>query len=132
MPRSDAPAPDSAALRRLARELLHLAAQARHGPGFSCCWWYGAYHTFTASQARAVAVLWEAWENDTPDVRQELLLDAAGSESRRLDNLFRGHAAWGTMIVVGPLRGLFRLAGPPSPGNPPISGLPANGAQTTG
>lgn len=104
---------DPARLLALARELLHLAAPCRHGPGFACCWWYGTYYTFTASQARVVAVLWEAWEHGTPDVRQETLLEAAGSEGR-LAALFQRHPAWGVAIVPGPLKGLFRLEDAPT------------------
>jgi hypothetical protein len=120
-------------LLALARELLHLAAAARHGPDFASCWWFGAYYTFTASQARAVAVLWAAWENGTPDVRQETLLESAGSESSRLDNLFRRHPAWGTMIVPGPQKGLFRLNEEPASENHQQSHSPApDGAPPSG
>lgn len=105
-------------LTALARQLLALAAPARHGPGFGCVSWFGTYYTFTASQARVIAVLWEAWTNGTPDVRQETLLEAAGSDCGKVARLFRSHPAWGTMIQPGPLKGLYRLVEPSSPNGP--------------
>lgn len=82
----------------------------RHGPGFASVLWDGASYAFSPTQARVVAQLWEAWENGTPDVRQELLLSEAGSESDRLVDLFRDHEAWGKFIVSGEAKGTFRLA----------------------
>lgn len=93
------------------RSRLH-AEPARHSQDFASVVWFGTYYVFTASQARVVAELWAAWRNGTPDVRQDYLLEAAGSESRRLDNLFRGHPAWGAMIQRGPVRGVYRLVEP--------------------
>ena len=92
---------------------LALTNPARHSRDFASVNWYGTYYTFTAAQARVVAALWEAWQNGTPDVRQETLLDEAGSESRKLANLFRDHPAWGVLIVPGAARGLYRLVSPP-------------------
>ena len=124
--------PADTRLLALARELLALAAPARHGPGFGCAWWFGTYYTFTAAQARVVAVLWAAWENGTPDVRQELLLEAAGSEGGRLAHVFRRHPAWGSLIVPGPSKGLFRLAESSITGNTRANPSPGAGRAPPG
>ena len=104
------------------REALAALAPCRHSRDFSAVTWHGQFFNFTASQAKIVALLWEAWLNGTPDLRQETLLDAAGSETKRLVHLFKDHPAWGTLIVPGGGKGLFRLAEPPAPEpapNPP-------------
>lgn len=99
-------------IAELAREMLAAVEPCRHGPDFSSVWWYGTYHTFSGTQAHVVKALWSAWLNGTPDVRQETLLSAAETERDRLAHVFRDHPAWGTMIVPGPLKGLFRLTRP--------------------
>lgn len=81
----------------------------RHGPGFSSVLWDGTHYVFTASQARVVAVLWDAHQDGTPEVRQELLLEAAGSDAGRVLDLFRDHPAWGHFVVPGVAKGTFRL-----------------------
>lgn len=110
--------PQDRQLRELLALALSLVNPARHARDFASVNWYGAYYTFTAAQARVVAELWAAWENGTPDVRQETLLEAAGSESRKLAYLFRDHPAWGVLIVPGPVRGLYRLGPPPEKPTP--------------
>lgn len=76
-----------------------IAGPCRHSPDFRSVYWYGEVFTFTGLQAAVVSILWEAWENDTPDVGGEYLLDRAGSSrDSRLDTLFQGHAAWQTLI----------------------------------
>jgi hypothetical protein len=83
----------------------------RHSADFRSVHWFGADYTFTPTQAAVVRQLWEAWEDGTPGVGQETLLAGAGSEGSRLRDLFRGHAAMGSMIVaLG--KGLFALADP--------------------
>ncbi len=84
----------------------------RHGPDFRSCHWFGTDYTFTAMQAACVKVLWEAWNNGTPEVGQQTILETANLESARLKDLFKDHAAWGTMIVEGSTNGAFRLAEP--------------------
>jgi hypothetical protein len=77
--------------------------------------WYGADYTFTATQAAAVSQLWQAWQNGTPDVGDQTILESIGSQARRLLDLFRDgnemHPAWGTMIVDGGTKGAHRLSG---------------------
>jgi hypothetical protein len=83
----------------------------RHSADFRSVHWFGADYTFTPTQAAIVRQLWEAWEDGTPGVGQETLLAGAGSEGSRLRDLFRAHAAMGSMIVaLG--KGLFALADP--------------------
>ncbi len=89
--------------------LMHKLRPRRHGPGFSSVLWDGERYVFSASQAAVIELLWDAMENDTYEVRQELLLEAAGSESEKLANLFRDHSSWGVLVVPGSARGTFRL-----------------------
>jgi hypothetical protein len=84
---------------------------AAHSPDFRCINWYGTEYTFTPNQAAIVKILWEAWENGTPDVGQETLRAQAEVESR-IDRLFLGHAAWKNLIVPGKTRGTLRLQRP--------------------
>ena len=88
--------------------------------------WFGESHTFTATQAAAVKLLWEAWEASTPELGQRHILDSIGSESHRLSDIFRNpaqrrgkrekgkpyHPAWGTMIDKGTTEGSYRLTPP--------------------
>lgn len=80
-----------------------------HSYDFRAVVWFGTPHKFTEKQAAVVAVLWADWERGCPDVGAAALMVAAGSETGRMDDLFRGHAAWGTMIVKGASKGSYRL-----------------------
>jgi hypothetical protein len=83
----------------------------RHSADFRSVHWFGADYTFTPTQAAVVRQLWEAWEDGTPGLGQETLLEGAGSTGDRLRDVFRGSPAWGTLVV--PLgKGLFALAPP--------------------
>jgi hypothetical protein len=70
--------------------------------------WDGEAYFFTGTQAHVVAVLWKAAANGTPALRQETLHEAADgvqdARDFRLRDLFRGHKAWGSLIVPGPAR----------------------------
>jgi hypothetical protein len=90
---------------------------ARHSPDFRSVHWFGADYSFTSSQAACVKVLWEAWENGTPEVGQRHLLQEAKSEQSRLQDVFKQkgqmHPAWGTMIVPSQTnKGTCRLQEP--------------------
>lgn len=81
------------------------------------CWW-GESYSFTARQARAVKVLWDAWKTDTPDVCDETLLFAVDDNAppRNIRDLFRNKPAWGSMIVGGDTKGTHRLKDPQEDG----------------
>ena len=65
-------------------------------------------------QALVVEALWKPWEQDNPDVGDETLLQSVDHEAppANVRNLFRGHDAWGTMIVRGGSKGSHRLSAP--------------------
>jgi hypothetical protein len=84
----------------------------RHGPDFRSAHWFGEDFTFTPMQAACVAILWNAWENGTPEVGNDTLMVQVGAETKRIDHLFRDHPAWGTMIRPGSTKGATRLCEP--------------------
>jgi hypothetical protein len=92
---------------------IHRPDKPRHSSDFRTINWYGTKFKFTATQAAVVRELWAAKKNDTPDVSQARLLEAAGSDGRRLDDLFRRSPAWGVMIVQGEMGGTYRLGDEP-------------------
>lgn len=77
--------------------------------------WYGTIYEFTATQAACVRVLWEHYQQRTPAVGEQTILDSADSSSDRLSNVFktrkRYHPAWKAMIVPSG-KGAFRLQKP--------------------
>jgi hypothetical protein len=87
---------------------------ARHSIDFRSVHWFGTDYSLTATQAACVKVLWQAWENGTPELAQATILEDRDveSESTRLRDVFRNHSAWGTMIVPGKTGGSFRLNPP--------------------
>ena len=101
---------DDAVCVHLVSQLLPRLQPCRHSVDFACVRWHGESYSFTATQAAIVRVLWSAWEEGCPEIRQETLLDQVGSESRNLSDLFKGHPAWGKLIVGGGSKGAFRLA----------------------
>lgn len=96
------------------QDLMTVLQLRRHSIDFCSVRWDTHQFTFTPAQAKVVSILWEAMENDTPEVRQETLLEHASSQGSRLRDVFRDHPAFGAMIVPGELKGTFRLA-PPAP-----------------
>ena len=88
---------------------------ASHSPDFRTVHWFGTDYALTEKQAKVVEALWQAREAGDPEVGQDVLLRACGSDGVRLVDLFRRSPAWGTLIVS--LRaGLYRLADPPEEG----------------
>lgn len=81
-----------------------------HGADFAAVSWYGTLYTFTKKQRIIVASLWAAWEAGYHWLTQERLLEDAESDCSRLRDLFRGHPAWGTMIVSKSGGEIYRLA----------------------
>ncbi len=107
------------AIRELLQEHLSATNPCRtlpegtnHSPDFRSVSWFGACHCFTPNQAGAIQVLWKAWEQGTPDVGGATLIEAADASTERVDVLFRGNPAWGTIIVQGATKGSYRLAEP--------------------
>lgn len=86
-----------------------------HSADFHSVRWNGQNYTFTHQQAAVARLLWTAYENGTPDLSQELLLEESGSSGGRLRNVFKEaggmHPAWGTMIVES-RKGVYRLSEP--------------------
>jgi hypothetical protein len=95
----------------------HDAGDVAHGVDFRCVRWFGAEHTFTGTQAACVKILWEHWEQGTPAVGEQTILEAADSSSGQLRDVFDkgSHSAWGTMIVEA-RKGAFRLQTPAESG----------------
>jgi hypothetical protein len=85
---------------------------ATHSPDFRSVHWFGADYALTEKQAKVVETLWQAREEGNPDVAQDVLLRACGSDGVRLVDLFRRSPAWGALII-SPRAGLYRLADPP-------------------
>jgi hypothetical protein len=85
-----------------------------HSEDFRSVRWNGEVYDFSTSQAIVMEKLWEAWEDGTPAVAQETLLEAAESEGNQLRDLFKRHPAWGKVIVQGPTRGTYQLQAEPS------------------
>lgn len=82
----------------------------RHLSDWQQVYWPGlGTFRFTAAQARAVKVLWEAMEDGTHWVEQRHLLRAAGSDSHRLSDVFSRSEAWARRMIVGQ-GSLYRLA----------------------
>lgn len=75
--------------------------------------WGDRIFTFTTTQSACVNVMYRDYENKTPTLSETSILDAAGSASSRLRDVFgKGkHPAWGTLIVQSG-KGIFRLAEP--------------------
>ena len=87
-------------------------APARHGCDYRSVVWFGTDYTFSSYQAACVAVLWDAWQNGTPEVGDDTVLMKAECETKRLRDMFRSHPAWRNMIIVGKSKGTHRLSGP--------------------
>jgi hypothetical protein len=87
-------------------------SNTRHSVDFRSVVWFGIPYTFTPNQAACVRVLWEAWENATPEVGQETILAKAGAEGKRLSDVFKRHPAWGALIVQGSTKGTYRFQKP--------------------
>lgn len=83
-------------------------------PDCSCVIYRGQQYTFTRKQRSVIQALLQAREEGYDFLTQEALLELAGSDQLRLRELFRGHQAWGTVIVpgheCGGRLGTYRLA----------------------
>ena len=88
--------------------------QTSHSDDFRAVVWFGTPYTFTNKQAPCVGCLWSAWEKKWPGVSKADLLRACESDGTEVKDLFKGHAAWGTMIV-SVRKGLYSLRPPADP-----------------
>lgn len=93
---------------------LEPSVGAVHSSDFHSVNWFGTKYCFTSTQAACVKVLWENWEQETPNVGEATILDRAGSSGSRLRDVFQKgkHPAWKRMIV-SPKKGTYCLT-PPS------------------
>ena len=80
----------------------------KHNPDFSWVRWNGRTYTFSERQSKFVRLLWQAAE-DGVELRDRWLLAETGSHCPRVQDAFRGHASWGTMIRLGSCKGFKRL-----------------------
>ncbi|MGF1580389.1 MAG: hypothetical protein ACFCD0_13590 [Gemmataceae bacterium] len=89
--------------------------------------WFGNQYTLTPTQAACFRVLYESWEQGTPVIGEQTILEAADSNSQRLAHVFaKGkHPAWGTLIQSGPAKGTFRLQEPTSEAEETLIDVPA-------
>ncbi|HEX5272039.1 MAG TPA: hypothetical protein VFW33_16195 [Gemmataceae bacterium] len=88
---------------------------ARHSADFRSVVWNGIrYGPFTPTQAAVIAILWEAFENDTPDVGSGYVMERAGSDrsDQRVASVFgvtaEGQRFW-SEVVTSKARGSYRL-----------------------
>ncbi len=94
------------------KDTIPLQSQAKHSIDFRSVHWFGTDYSFTANQAAAVKILWQAWENGTPDIGGDTLAAEIDSESKRAQDIFKNHPAYGKMIRSGQSKGSYRLAAP--------------------
>jgi hypothetical protein len=103
------------------RDVLELAlddggalAAIGHSPDFASIRVGQDTYTFTPKQRPVIAVLWSAWEHATCWVGHAHLQEAAETDGRIVD-LFKGHPAWGKLIVKHEqTKDLFGLSMPES------------------
>jgi hypothetical protein len=86
-----------------------LNEELAHSQDFSSVRVNGVEYTFSPIQAACVKVLYEAWQNGTPDVSSSYLLSDIESDSRHIRDIFKFCPAWKTLIVPGLARGTYRL-----------------------
>lgn len=83
----------------------------RTSEDFRCVLWNGGVLEFTPNQAAIVGILYKNFENNTPIVSGDTLLNESGSEAKSVREVFdKGeHSAWGTMIVPGERKNNFQI-----------------------
>jgi hypothetical protein len=60
-------------------------------------------------QAQAIGLLWRSWERGEPAARQDTILEEIESKSPRFRDLFKRNPAWRTLIIMGSVKGMYRL-----------------------
>ena len=86
-----------------------IPSDADHGPDFRWVLWNDEEYRFTPKQARVVELLWKLAEEQIPEVSGAYILAELELNGARIDRIFGGHPAWGTLIVQGGTRGTYRL-----------------------
>ncbi len=78
--------------------------------------WGTEQFSFTAQQAACIGVLWKHWQNGTPEIGQDYIMEHIDSSQNRLRDVFKAktkvHAAWGRLIIEGQTKGAYRLSEP--------------------
>ena len=87
-----------------------------HSTDFQSVLWFGEEYKFTPTQAACVRLFWEHWEQRTPVIGEQTILELVDASGGRLRDVFsKGkHPAWKTFITPAG-KGAFQLA---KPGNP--------------
>ena len=89
-----------------------LTSEFIHGPDYRCIRLRGAVLTLSPREAEIVQMLHELYENGTPDIGQEYIInEICGPESnvKRLRDLFSDKRVWNALVVKGKRSGTFRL-----------------------
>lgn len=81
----------------------------KHSPDFHSVYHKEQLYSFTSSQAACIKLLFECWQNKTPEVGQEHIFTSIDSYSNRLRDIFKNHPAWNNLIVSGKAKGNFQL-----------------------
>jgi hypothetical protein len=95
--------------------------KATHSVDFTEVNWHGKRYLFTRTQARAVEILWRAWETGNAAVSGKHIVTTLDlGASRTFTSVFRGsngrHDAWGTLIIpVKGIKGAYCLNDPNDP-----------------
>ena len=61
---------------------------ATHDPKFRTVNWFGEDFAFSPPQAKCIEVLWRFWMQGTPVIREEMVLEVAGTKARSLKDVF--------------------------------------------
>ena len=89
---------------------MRTQSEFSHSIDFRFFKWGKTEFSLTPTQAACVRVLMEEWGNRTPEVGGETVLAGARSDAKRLQDVFRGHPAWRTLIIPGKTKGSYQLA----------------------
>ncbi len=81
----------------------------QHSDDFRSVTWKGKKFTFTSRQAQVIELLYDASQNNTPDVGKDYILEQLDSPSSRLRDTFKNSPVWGTLIIRGKKKGTYRL-----------------------
>jgi hypothetical protein len=94
----------------LASLCLNQSEPVEVAPDF--CWlrYQGVTYEFTPGQRGVIRELVKDWQIDGAGLSEAYLMDRAGQKDGALRNLFRDHPAWGTLIVKGGSRDVFKLS----------------------